>query len=243
MTLVTSELGFNKLVRLEDFTNPELIEAIRDVCAHKIDGFGPQFPAGAEHRKDWEVAMAIRALRHFGALHSEARILGVAAGYEDTIFYLTRHAKEVVAVDLYMIPGVWQPVAPLSMLIEPEIIAPFEFDADRLVVRHMDGRWLRFPADSFDGIFSSGSIEHFGTFHDVANAAYEMGRVLKPDGVLTLSTEFRLDGPLGGIGWPGNMLLFSRENLQKYIVDASGLEFVDELDTAMSEETSSTRVG
>ena len=43
---------------------------------------------------------------------------------------------------------------------------------------------LRYPDDTFDGIFSSGSIEHFGDLQDVANAAYEMGRVLKPGGVL-----------------------------------------------------------
>ena len=38
-----------------------------------------------------------------------------------------------------------------------------------------------------------------------------------PGGVLSLSTEFRLTGPPGGIGWPGMTLLFSKENLLRYI--------------------------
>ncbi len=62
-------------------------------------------------------------------------------------------------------------------------------------MQHIDGRWLRFPDETFDGIYSSGSIEHFGGLDFVANAAFEMGRVLKPGGVLTLSTEFKIAGP------------------------------------------------
>jgi FkbM family methyltransferase len=233
-------LAFSKLCELGDFVNPELAPVIRDVCAYKLPDFGPEFPHGAEHRKDWEVAMAVRALRHFGALRPDAAVLGVAAGTEDTIFYLARHVRQVFATDRYLSSGPWQPVAPISMLLDPEAVARTDFDPDRLVVQHMDGRRLTYPADTFDAIFSSGSIEHFGDFGDVAAAAYEMGRVLKPGGVLSLSTEFRLAGPPGGIGWPGATLLFSAADLQHFIVEASGLELVDELRTGVSDETLST---
>jgi len=211
------------------------------VCTYKLSHLPAGFPVGSEHRKDWEVAMAVRTLRHFGALHRDATILGVAAGAEDTSFFLTREAKQVFATDRYLASGDWEPTAPLSMLIQPQDVAPYEFDADRLVVQHMDGRHLHYPDNTFDGIYSSGSIEHFGDLDDVASAAYEMGRVLKPGGVLTLSTEIRLGGPPGGIGWPGLTLLFSVENLQRFIVDASGLEPVDELDSEVSDETLSVR--
>jgi len=240
-TPVVKAFRFNKVCEVEDFSRPELLEIIRDVCTYKLPKLPAGFPIGSEHRKDWEVAMAVRTLRHFGALHRDATILGVAAGAEDTSFFLTREAKQVFATDRYLASGDWEPTAPLSMLIQPQDVAPYPFDADRLVVQHMDGRSLRYPDDTFDGIYSSGSIEHFGDLDDVASAAYEMGRVLKPGGVLTLSTEIRLAGPPGGIGWPGLTLLFSAENLQRFIVDASGLELVDELDTDVSEETLSVR--
>ena len=167
-------------------------------------------------------------------------MLGVAAGTEDTLFYLTRRVKQVFATDRYYEPGAWGPVAPGLMLVEPGDIAPFEFDLERLVVQHMDGRSLRYPADTFDGIFSSGSIEHFGELEDAAYAAYEMGRVLKPGGILSISTEFRLSGPLDGIGWPGRTLLFSPETIRRYIVEASGLTPVDELRPVVSEATLAT---
>src|SRR3989441_920471 len=114
---------------------------MREVCAHKVPHLPAGYPKGAEHRKDWEVAMAVRALDHFGELQ------------------------------------------------------------------------------------------------DAAYAAFEMGRVLKPGGVLSLSTEFRLTGPPGGIGWPGMTLLFSKEHLLRYIVEASGLEPVDEIDIDVSDAT------
>ncbi len=234
-------LRFNKVCEIEDFARPELVDVMRDVCAYKLPHLPSGFPAGAEHRKDWEVAMAVRTLRELGALHRDATILGVAAGAEDTSFFLTREAKQVFATDRYLASGDWEPTAPLSMLIQAQDVAPYEFESNRLVVQHMDGRYLNYPDDTFDGIYSSGSIEHFGDLDDVASAAYEMGRVLKPGGVLTLSTEIRLGGPPGGIGWPGLTLLFSIENLQRFIVDASGLEPVDELDSDVSDETLSVR--
>jgi FkbM family methyltransferase len=233
-------LPFSKLCEIGDFARPELATVIRDVCDYKLPNFASDFPQGAEHRKDWEVAMAVRALRHFDALRPDATILGVAAGTEDTVFYLARHVRQVFATDRYLSSGPWQPVAPIAMLLDPGAVAPTDFDRDRLVVQHMDGRRLLYPDGTFDGIFSSGSIEHFGDFHDVAAAAYEMGRVLKPGGVLSLSTEFKLGGPPGGIGWPGSTLLFSAQDLQRFIVEASGLELVDSLHPAVSDKTLST---
>lgn len=236
-----TSLPYNKLCEIEDFSHPDLLPTILDVCRHKLPHYSADFPKGNEHRKDWEVAMAARALRGCGALHEDAVILGVAAGTEDTLFYLTRFARQVFATDRYFGAGEWQTLAPLAMLIEPQVVSPYDFDPNRLVVQHMDGRALRYPDNFFDGIFSSGSIEHFNEFADVANAAYEMGRVLKPGGVLTLSTEMQLSGPPGGIGWPGLTLLFSAASLQRYIVDASGLEPVDELRVEISPGTLETR--
>jgi SAM-dependent methyltransferase len=141
----------------------------------------------------------------------------------------------VVATDLYSIP-IWEGYSPRRMFTEPERFAPYDFRRDRLTVCDMDGRALNFPENAFDGVFCSSSIEHFGDFDDVANAAYEMGRVLKPGGLLTLSTEYLISGPDGSHGWAG-VLLFRRSDLERYIVEASGLETVDTLRTEISEPT------
>ena len=226
-------MNLNKLCDLEDFSDPDLVAIMREVCGYKGIGL-PGFPKGAEHRKDWEVAMAIRAFRDFGVLRPDAVVLGVAAGLEDTVFYLTRHVRQVFATDRYLSAGEWLPTAPVAMIVDPSFVAPEDFDANRLVVQHMDARYLRYPDNFFDGVFSSSSIEHVGEMDDVANAAYEMGRVLKPGGILTLSTELRLSGPPDGIGWPGQTLVFPPEHLQRYVIEASGLEPVDDLDLRVS---------
>ncbi len=184
--------------------------------------------------------MAVRSLRDHGALRAEADLLGVGAGCEATIFFLARHVGRVFVTDLYLSPGDWATCAPPLMLVAPERFARVPFPRERLVVQHMDGRWLRYPDASFDGVFSTSSIEHFGALPDVAAAAYEMGRVLRPNGVLSLSTELRIGGPPGRDGWPGTLLLDS-ESISRYIVEASGLELADEPDFAMSERTLTAR--
>ena len=95
-------LGHCKLCELADFADPELRELIRDVFASDREYFGePDFPTGREYRKYWEVAMTLRAFRALGALRDDAEVLGVGAGHEATIYWLTRHVGKVVATDLY----------------------------------------------------------------------------------------------------------------------------------------------
>lgn len=233
-------LNFNKACDIADFAHPDLIGVIRDVCRHKLCYFDPAYPVGAEYNKDWEVSMAVRALRHFGAMHPDAVILGVAAGKEDTIFYLTRYVRQVYATDRYLQAEGWEALAPLTMMVDPGAIAPFSFAPDRLVVQHMDARVLQYPDNTFDGIFSSGSIEHFGELDEIAAAAYEMGRVLKPGGIASVSTVIKVAGPPDGYGWPGATVLMDRDQIMHYIVEASGLEPVDEFEAATDEATMAT---
>lgn len=237
-----SDLPHNKRCEVEDFADDELAGIIRDVF-DPAGRHGPAYPWGREYRKEWEIAMALRALGRFGALHRDSSILGVGAGTEATMFHLTRLVRLVFATDLYVQETAWSPHAPVRMLWDPEAFAPFPFDRHRLVVQHMDGRFLDYPDDSFDGIFSSGSIEHFGGPDDAALCAYEMGRVLKPGGVLTLSTELCIAGPSPSLHLPG-LSLFSVDEVRRYIVEASGLEPVEDLTAAfappLSERTRAT---
>jgi SAM-dependent methyltransferase len=60
----------------------------------------------------------------------------------------------------------------------------------------MDARALDFPDDSFDAVVSFSSIEHFGDADDIARAASEIGRVLRPGGYAFLVTEVFVRHPL-----------------------------------------------
>jgi hypothetical protein len=148
---------------------------------------------------------------------------------------------EVVATDIYGDAHVWADVAPRAFLVDPSRFASIEYEKERLIPLHMDGRALNFRSNSFDGVYSSGSIEHFGSLENVANSAYEIGRVLRPGGIATIATEFKVAGPPEGDGWDPNVILFSEAKLKKYIVEASGLELVDALDLELTERTLSVR--
>jgi SAM-dependent methyltransferase len=236
---MTGPLSYNKLCELEDFRDAGLRTLIRDVFSFEIESRGPDFPTGFEYRKYWEVAMAVRTLKDFGALHERAEILGVGAGTEMTIFWLTNRVRRVFATDLYLEPGAtWERTATSAMLAEPERFAPPIWNPRRLVVQHMDALELRYEDESFDGVFSSSSIEHFGTEADVRRAIGEIFRVLRPGGAATLSTEFRLEGP--PLGLEGT-LMFDRDELLAAI---GGLDWslVSPFETELSPATAACEV-
>src|SRR5262245_47986595 len=95
-------IPLNKVLDLDDFADPEFAATLRGIFPHEMARFGPNWPVGREYRKDWEVGMAVSALRQGGALHPDAHVLGVGAGNEPTVFYLTNHARTVHATDLYL---------------------------------------------------------------------------------------------------------------------------------------------
>jgi SAM-dependent methyltransferase len=179
--------------------------------------------------------MTVRAIHKFAEMEE---ILGIGAGNEPTSFYLTNYARRVFATDLYANPGVWTDLSKNNMLISPgaNVVPPLQWNPQRLIVQHMNALELRYPDESFDAIFSCGSIEHFGELEDITCAAREMGRVLKVGGLLTLATEFRISGPKDKHGIPG-ALIFSPEMLCEHIIRPSGLIPVDSIDFHVSRET------
>jgi SAM-dependent methyltransferase len=233
-----TSLSYCKLCELEDFRDPGLRELIRDMRV--IAGPSSDYPDGIEHRKAWEVAMTVRALRDLGALRPEAELLGVGAGQEATIFWLTRYVRRVFATDLYLQEDSWSTSdSGVRMLLDPrEVTTMTNWNPRRLVVQHMDGRELRYEDDSFDGIFSSGSIEHFGNLEEIRRSVEEMYRVLKPGGVASLSTEYRLGGPPGVWG----TVLFDEGELREVVLEGMEWELASPLDLSLSEQTLSQEI-
>lgn len=231
------KLSYNKLCNVEDFYHQDLRNLIREIFSHEVTRFGAQFPAGFEYRKHWEVGMAVRTLRDFGCVSRGKEVLGIGAGNEPTLFYLTNSGCRVFATDRYCDSGEWGDSAGKGMLTDPGKYWPGPWNPRRLVVQHMDARELRYEDASFDGIFSSSAIEHFGEFEDVQRAVGEMFRVLRPGGVLSISTEFRLQGSSRGL--PG-ILMFNADELRELLMTGQQWSWVSALETAVSTTTLAT---
>jgi ubiquinone/menaquinone biosynthesis C-methylase UbiE len=236
--LEEATLPYCKLCELEDFNRPELWPFLQEVFADVFRDVAA-FPARQEHRKLWEIAMAARALTELGVVHDDAEILGVGAGHEATIYWLTTRVRRVFATDLYLEPGSWESDASPTMLIDPGRRAPSHWNPRRLVVQHMNALELRYDEASFEGVFSSSAIEHFGGHEEVLQAAREMHRVLKPGGVAAISTEFRLRGPSPGLP---DLLLLDEDELRALVVGAANWQLASELSLEPSARTLATEL-
>jgi SAM-dependent methyltransferase len=245
-----------KVCEVEDFADPVLRAKLREIAA-------PQPAAEHElHRKFWEYALLGLYLEEVGALDEDARVLSVAAGHEEPLYWLADRAGHVLATDIY---GAGRFAtsgreADASMLEDPGRWAPRPYRADRLEVRSMDALDLQIADASFDVVFSLSSIEHFGGAVQVRRAVQEMVRVLRPGGHLLIATELLLrPHPLdwrpvqvavrmltGGRRAPGATLRtrvndgFRPRELRRDVIDATGLQLVQPLDLSISPATMAT---
>ena len=149
------------------------------------------------HRKPYEFAQLIFGCRRLGVLGSDSTVVSIGAGHELVLYWLANHVAKTVATDMY--EGVWQDVqgreGDPDVLHNPDDYAPFPYRRDRLHFMKMDGRHLTFPDGSFDVAYSLSSIEHFGGMEGAAATIREMGRVVRPGGIVALATEYVLAGP------------------------------------------------
>jgi SAM-dependent methyltransferase len=174
----------NRLCCIEDWENSEIKEALAELQKLSSEGF--------IHRKDWEWALGIIAMRRFGKLNEKSTAIGVGSGREAILYYLANKVKHVYATDLYKVRN-WMEAAPSDFPENPKKYAPFPYKEDALTVLRMDGTKLEFPSESFDIAFSFSSIEHFGGGKNHSGAlrsVKEIERVLKPGGLAVITTEY-----------------------------------------------------
>jgi SAM-dependent methyltransferase len=171
-----------KLCDRRDFDDPVLLGMLREILPERD-------PTTHIERKVWEYAMLALFCGDLGLLNDQTTALGVGAGDERIVFWLANRLARVVATDIYGDGAFAGREAAASMLEDPASHAPSPYREDRLEVRWMDARELDFPDASFDLIFSLSSIEHFGAPDDVAAAAREIGRVLRPAGHALITTD------------------------------------------------------
>jgi SAM-dependent methyltransferase len=241
-----------KLCDFRDFDDPAVAAVLREILPDRD-------PHEHRERKVWEFAMLALLLDDLGRLNDRTEVLAVGAGDERIAFWLANRAGRVVATDIYGGGAFAGREAEASMLRDPASHAPFPYREDRLEVRAADARELPFEDRSFDVIYSLSSIEHFGLPADVARAAAEMGRVLRPGGhaavatdcfvrrhpldaapvdfavrLATLGRRYRRAGPrrravLGEV--------FTARELERLIVQPSGLRLIQPLDRRLSPES------
>jgi SAM-dependent methyltransferase len=187
-------IRLNKICCIEDWENHELKEIIlklQDITYYnKCQGILARKP-GQIHRKDWEWALGIIAMKRFEKLNNNNTAIGIGAGRELILFYLTNYLGHLYATDLYSRKE-WENFAPVDFLEDPGKYSPFPYDQSALTVLRMDGTRLEFPSESFDIVFSFSSIEHFGgaNHSGALKSLKEMERVLKPGGIAIVVTEY-----------------------------------------------------
>jgi SAM-dependent methyltransferase len=169
-------------VRLEDFEDPEILAAIHDVVPERD-------PRAHVERKVWEFAMLALFFEEVGVLDDASTVLAIGAGDERPLFWLANRVGKVIATDTYGEGAFAGREADRAMLLDPASRAPYAYREDCLEVRSMDARELDLPDGSVDAAYSLSSFEHFGGPGDIARAAAELGRVLKPGGHALVVTE------------------------------------------------------
>ena len=243
---------YAKLCDIGDFGDERMLAVLRDILPERD-------PATHIERKVWEFAMLAMFLEDAGRLGEDTEALAVGAGDERIVFWLANRVRRVVATDIYGEGSFAGREAQPSMLEAPAAHAPFPYREDRLEVRWADARELPFPDASFDVAFSLSSFEHFGAPSDIARAAAELGRVLRPGGHAFVVTEcFVRRHPLNAapvdfavrlatlgrrrrIATPRRRAVvvevFTPRELERLIVRPSGLELMQPLDLALSPES------
>jgi SAM-dependent methyltransferase len=218
----------NRLCCIEDWENSEIKEALAELQKLSSEGF--------IHRKDWEWALGIIAMRRFGKLNEKSTAIGVGSGREAILYYLANKVKHVYATDLYKVRN-WMEAAPSDFPENPKKYAPFPYKEDALTVLRMDGTKLEFPSESFDIAFSFSSIEHFGGGKNHSGALRslkEIERVLKPGGLAVITTEYIINDK-------EHPEFFNRRTIYSDLIDKlERLKLVEPLDLRITTKTLDT---
>jgi SAM-dependent methyltransferase len=225
--------GYCKACNLEDFARPEFSDFIRSAFLHDLVRHGEAFPRGHERRHYWRTALLARTLADHGVLGPDAEVLGVGAGNEPAVFWLTNKARRVFAADRYLEPGSLAQAQCGGMMAAPDRHWPASWNRRRLVVQHMPPHDLRFPDESLDAAFAVGVLDDCHADELLGRTLDELARVLRPGGVLSLTFELRLEGPPAGAG----PRLFGEEEVMELLLRGRPWTPLGDVDLAVSEAT------
>lgn len=219
-------ISLSKVANVNDFDSKDFKNIYEK---YGLSGINPNVPINLPllNRKTWEVAMAILSFDRYGMLDGSKEFLGIGAAKEETIIILSNNSKRVFATDIYLDPGTWGEWYSSDILIDPRPHFDNRLNWQKTVFQHVNGMELPYENNSFDGIFSCSSIEHFGDEKDIRKSIEEVHRVLKPGGVAALSTEYKISGIDDGFH---NVQLFDKNRLERVWLDGLNWTAVDFLE-------------
>ncbi len=220
--------GLCELTNPARYLSPDWFALHMDLERYAMDKHCFQTFNGAIYRKGWEWTHCLFGLRELGMLKPDHRAIGVGAGRECVIYYLADHIAHVTATDLYD-QADWVDdggkEASLTLVERSKAHTPATVDFSKITFETRDGTSLGYSDDTFDFAWSLSSIEHFGGHEAALRALREMGRVVKPGGIVAVATELLL------LEEHRHPEYFTRSQLMRDLVEpaAAQLELVDDV--------------
>lgn len=215
-------MPLSEVINPARWSEPEWLRLHHDLATYSTDAHCFLTPGKHKDdlvRKGWEWTQCIYGLNKLGLVRPDARALGVGAGREPVIFWLSDRIEHVTATDLYG-NETWSTnnsaEAPAEIVAHPEHFCARSFDMAKVRFEHADGTKLPYADASFDLTWSLSSIEHFGGHEAAAQAVREMERVLKPGGVACIATEYLL------LEDQYYFEFFTRQEIERYLINAAG---------------------
>lgn len=224
-------LPLSKVAHIDDFTDNDFESVAKKYGLGGASAF-PWSDPTLFNRKTWEIGMAILSFDKYDLLDCDKEFLGIGAAKEETIAILSNHCRRVFATDIYLDQQTWMDWHDGRLLIDARPQMGANYNHRRVVWQHVDGRELPYEDNSFDGIFSCSSIEHFGNEDEIRQSIEEVCRVLKPGGVAAISSEYKISGEGDGFA---NVQLFDRERIQRVWLDGIPWKAQDFLDENLDE--------
>jgi SAM-dependent methyltransferase len=209
------------------YTDPEWLATHRALEPYSIDKHCFQHTSGEIYRKGWEWTHCLYGLEKLGAITPDARGVGVGVGREPVIFYLADRIARVTATDLYDNTE-WSNANGREASKELVQLAkdgcPSSVDFNKIRFESQDGTKLTYADNSFDFAWSLSSIEHFGGHKSAQRALAEMGRVIRPGGIVAVATEMLI------LDDQKHHEFFTRQELMSDLINpCTDLELVDEI--------------
>jgi SAM-dependent methyltransferase len=220
-------------MNLSEVTNPQRyndkswLDIHHRLEKYALDKHCFQNTSGEIYRKGWEWTHCLYGLQELGCLRPEANGIGVGVGREPVIFYLADVISGVTATDLYD-NAEWTDAngreASKELVELAKRACPESVDFSKIAFENQNGTALSYADNSFDFAWSLSSIEHFGGHRAAQKALAEMGRVIKPGGIVAVATEMLI------LPDQKHPEYFARQELFDELINpCKDLELVDEI--------------
>ncbi len=182
---------YSKVCSSRDWNSPSWVEGVADVL-----GDENSLNYYQRHRQTWEYGQILFGLKSLDCLRSDKRGLAVGAGKEMLMWKIADRVGSLEAIDFYDDRSKQLFDVPVDLPENPEAYAPEGASLENFRVRRMDGRSLSHDDESFDFAYAASVIQHCGGREGSRRMLQEMARVVKPGGVIAVSSDVILNSAI-----------------------------------------------